>query len=123
MSQRRGTIKPLLTDQGFIAGIGNCYSDEILFGAGLKPDRKANEFNPKEIKQLFSAIPKVLREAIANGGYMEKPFSMHDQLTGGHNEHLKVYDREGRPCLRCADKIELTTLSGKKSFFCPSCQH
>ncbi|KJS19726.1 MAG: hypothetical protein VR72_17390 [Clostridiaceae bacterium BRH_c20a] len=122
LSQKRGTIKPLLTEQGFIAGIGNCYSDEILFGAGLRPDRKANEINPKESKQLFSAIPTVLRDAIANGGYMEKPFRLHDKLTGGHNEHLKVYDREGQPCSRCPGIIVLTTLSGKKSFFCPSCQ-
>jgi len=122
LSQRRGIIKPLLTDQGFIAGIGNCYSDEILFEAGLRPDRKANEINPKEIKQLFSAIPTVLKEAITNGGYMEKPFSLNDQLTGSHNDHLKVYDREGQSCFRCSDKIIMTTLSGKKSFFCPSCQ-
>jgi len=121
--QKRGAIKPLLTDQEFIAGIGNCYSDEILFAARIRPDRKANELNFNEVSQLFTALPQVLNVAIANGGYMEKPFRLGDELTGGHNDHLKVYDREGQPCFHCSDTIRLTTLSGKKSFYCPTCQH
>jgi len=123
LSQKKGAIKPLLTDQEFIAGIGNCYSDEILFAAGIRPDRKAHELNSAEVNRLFTSIPAVLNEAIANGGYMEKPFRLHDNLTGGHNEHLKVYDRENEPCYQCSDVIKLTTLSGKKSFYCPTCQN
>lgn len=122
LSQKRGTIKPLLTDQEFIAGIGNCYSDEILFSAGIRPDRKANELGLHEVNRLFTAIPTVLNEAITNGGYMEKPFRLQDNLTGHHNNHLKVYDREGQPCYLCSDLIKLATLSGKKSFYCPTCQ-
>lgn len=122
LAQKRGAIKPLLTDQEFIAGIGNCYSDEILFEAKIKPDRKAKELNSDEVKRLFFAIPSVLKEAINNGGYMEKLFSLGDNWTGGHNEHLQVYDREGQPCYRCSGLVQLITLSGKKSYYCPSCQ-
>lgn len=122
LSRKRGAIKPLLTDQEFIAGIGNCYSDEILFEAKIKPDRKANSFDGEEVRRLFRAIPTVLQEAIINGGYMEKPFQLEDPLTGGHNEYLKVYDRDGQPCYRCSDLVKLTTISGKKSYYCPTCQ-
>lgn len=122
LAQKRGTIKPLLTNQEFIAGIGNCYSDEILFGAGIRPERKASELELSEVNRLYSAIPAILNEAIANGGYMERPFRLHDKLTGGHNDHLKVYAREGQHCLKCSDTIRLITLSGKKSFYCPTCQ-
>ncbi|MGI6225002.1 MAG: DNA-formamidopyrimidine glycosylase [Peptococcales bacterium] len=122
LAKKRATIKPLLTDQGFIAGIGNCYSDEILFNAGIRPERKANELNPGEVNQLFLAIPNTLNEAISHGGYMDKPFSLNDHLTGGYNYHMQVYDREDEPCYRCSDLVKLTTLSGKKSFYCPTCQ-
>ncbi|MFZ5754944.1 MAG: hypothetical protein ACOY3J_11985 [Bacillota bacterium] len=69
----KGALKPLLTDQEFIAGIGNCYSDEILFAAGIRPDRKANELDREEVSRLYSAIPGTLEETIRNGGYMDKP--------------------------------------------------
>ncbi|MDK2823683.1 MAG: formamidopyrimidine-DNA glycosylase [Clostridia bacterium] len=123
LSQRRGALKPLLTDQAFIAGIGNCYSDEILFRAGIRPDRKANELNLHEVTALFSAIPSTLQDAINNGGYMEKLFNSNDHFTGKYNDYLKVYDREGQPCYQCNDTVQLITVSGKKSFFCPSCQN
>lgn len=122
LAAKRGAIKPLLTDQEFIAGIGNCYSDEILFEAGIKPHRKANELEILEVKRLFSAILAVLKRAIANGGYMEKPFRLGDTWTGGHNNFLKVYDREGQPCYQCSNLLELIILSGKKSYYCPTCQ-
>ncbi|MFZ5942812.1 MAG: DNA-formamidopyrimidine glycosylase [Bacillota bacterium] len=122
LAQRKGAIKPLLTDQEFIAGIGNCYSDEILFAAGIMPGRKANELNMDEVNRLYKAIPDILNEAITNGGYMDKPFYRNDKLTGGYNNLLRVYDRAGQRCLNCQDTIILTSISGKKSFYCPTCQ-
>ena len=53
---------------------------------------------------------------------MDKPFAKDDKLTGGQNKLLKVYDREGENCYLCSDKIEMTMISGKKSYFCPTCQ-
>lgn len=122
LSEKKATLKPLLVDQQFIAGIGNCYSDEILFNAGIRPDRKADDLRVGEMSSLHSAIPFTLKEAARNGGYMDKPFTKEDQLTGGHNDSLKVYDREGENCFLCSDKIEMTMISGKKSYFCPTCQ-
>lgn len=123
LSKRTGSIKPLLTKQEFIAGIGNCYSDEILFQAGIRPDRKAGDLNLAEVKSLFSAVSQVLEAAIENGGYGEKPFSIGDNLTGGYNDLLKVYDREGEPCSKCGRPVELISLAGKKSYFCATCQN
>jgi formamidopyrimidine-DNA glycosylase len=122
LSEKKATIKSLLVDQQFIAGIGNCYSDEILFNASIRPDRKADDLRVGEISSLYSAIPFTLKEAILNGGYMDKPFAKDDKLTGGQNKLLKVYDREGENCYLCSDKIEMTMISGKKSYFCPTCQ-
>ncbi|MFZ7101925.1 MAG: DNA-formamidopyrimidine glycosylase [Peptococcaceae bacterium] len=119
---KKGSIKPLLTKQEFIAGIGNCYADEILFAAGIRPERKANDLSFPEVTQLHKAVPAVLHEAINRGGYMDKPFRKGDSLTGGFNDLLKVYDREGQPCLKCRDTVQRISLAGKKSFFCPTCQ-
>lgn len=123
LSQRKGNIKPLLTEQEFIAGIGNCYSDEILFRAKIRPDRKANDLNFTEVNNLFAAISTTLEEAINNGGYTDKPFSQDDTFSGGHEDYLQVYDRENEPCYQCNDIVQLVKVSGKKSFFCPTCQN
>lgn len=122
LSEKKDTIKALLVDQQFIAGIGDCYSDEILFNAGIRPDRKADDLRVGEMSSLYSAIPFTLKEATLNGGYMGKPFAKDDQLTGGQNNFLKVYDRKGENCYMCSDKIEIIMISGKKSYFCPTCQ-
>ncbi|WIV17828.1 DNA-formamidopyrimidine glycosylase family protein [Paenibacillus polygoni] len=123
---RRGTIKTTLVNQRVIAGIGNCYSDEIAFAASLRPDTKIQDvlLNEDALSRLYHAIQSVLREATAGGGYMEMPLYAGDELTGKYDEQCRVYDREGETCTRCNEgiinKVEIT---GKKAFFCPVCQH
>lgn len=119
---KRGIIKSALVDQSFIAGIGNCYADEICFHARLLPIKKWNETTSNEISQLFNSIRIVLREATERGGYMEPPLFEGDTLTGGYNEQCKVYDREGEPCMRCGQPIIKEIISSRKIFYCASCQ-
>ncbi|UFJ40242.1 endonuclease VIII [Brevibacillus humidisoli] len=119
---KRGMLKPTLTDQSFIAGIGNCYSDEICFQAQLKPMRKCNQLQEGDIARLYRSITGVLTKAVSLGGYMENPLFAGDSLTGGYNRHCLVYDREGEPCLRCGSPIRREKLSARKTFFCPVCQ-
>lgn len=117
---RKGILKTTLVNQSFIAGIGNCYSDEICFDASLLPTRKMNELAEVEKTKLYNGIISALNRGINQGGYMDDPFFQGDTLTG--NYQTLVYDREGEPCLRCKSKIVLEMISSKKTFYCPNCQ-
>lgn len=123
LERKRGKLKTKLVDQSWISGIGNCYSDEICFHAGLLPDKPIQSLTNAQIEQLSRSIPAVLREAIQRGGYMEQPLFKEDHLTGGYNHQCKVYDREGEPCFRCGQLIQKVEISSRKTFFCSQCQH
>ncbi|MEK8128593.1 DNA-formamidopyrimidine glycosylase family protein [Paenibacillus filicis] len=122
LAQRRGTLKSNLVDQSFLAGIGNCYSDEICFDAALLPERKPASLSREETVRLFHSMRRVLDEATSFGGYMELPLYPGDRLTGGFDSRCRVYDREGESCVRCGTAIERRGVSSKKSFCCPGCQ-
>lgn len=119
---KRGMIKTTLVDQHVIAGIGNCYADEICFAAGILPMRQWPSVLPDELAALYRAMQSVLREAIRLGGYMEPPLYQGDALTGGYNHHCLVYDREGEPCPRCSQPIIREELASRKVFYCRGCQ-
>jgi formamidopyrimidine-DNA glycosylase len=119
---QRGTLKSTLVDQSVMSGIGNCYSDEICFAAGLLPSRRCSKLQAAEWEQLYRAIRHVLGEAIRYGGYMEMPLYAGDNLTGGFDNRCKVYDMEGEPCTRCGNILVRQDVSSKKSFCCLRCQ-
>lgn len=122
ISKKKGALKPLLVDQKFIAGIGNCYSDEICFEARLVPIRKASDLTDAEMKNLFEAIEPVLTRAIQHGGYMDFPMYEGDTKTGNYHDNVLVYEREGERCYRCGAEIKRVESSTVKSFYCPHCQ-
>ena len=119
---RRGAIKSMLMDQKIIAGIGNAYSNEILFAASLLPDRKIPRLTEQERSNLFEVIPRILRNAIAEGGYIETPFADWDNQSGGMLDKFKVYDREGEQCLVCGKIIKKKQIGGRNAFYCHVCQ-
>jgi formamidopyrimidine-DNA glycosylase len=119
---KKGTLKSTLVDQSIMAGIGNCYSDEICFEAGLRPARHVSGLQQAELGRLYQAIRHVLTEAIRYGGYMEIPLFEGDSLTGGSDSRCKVYDREGEPCTNCGFPLVRQDVSSKKSFCCLHCQ-
>jgi formamidopyrimidine-DNA glycosylase len=119
---RRGGLKSLLVNQHVMAGVGNCYADEIAFEARLLPSALVQNLSPEAVTRLYEGIQKVLTEATEIGGYMEMPFVVGDTVTGSYNDQCKVYDREGEPCLRDGGTIIKTELSGRKVFYCPDCQ-
>jgi formamidopyrimidine-DNA glycosylase len=119
---KKGMLKTTLVNQQFIAGVGNCYSDEICFQAKLLPTRRFTDLTSFEINTLYTAIQAVLREAIRLGGYMEMKLYENDLLTGGYNDNCMVYDREGNPCFRCNTQIIKEMISSRKTFYCPNCQ-
>ncbi|MFZ3588763.1 DNA-formamidopyrimidine glycosylase [Bacillus sp. DJP31] len=123
IEKKKGRLKTTLLDQHFIAGIGNCYTDEICYHAEFLPTKKCNELTSQDIQKLFSSIKLVLNRALELGGYMEMPLYQQDQLTGGYNENCLVYDREGETCTRCGQRIIKEIISSKKCFYCEGCQH
>jgi formamidopyrimidine-DNA glycosylase len=122
LERKKGALKPLLVDQSFIAGIGNCYSDEICFQAMLHPLRKASDLSYEEKIRLYDSIKPVLSRAVQFGGYMDFPMCEGDQQTGRYNENTYVYEREGENCPKCGGTIERVDHSSHKSFYCPKCQ-
>lgn len=122
LAARRGKLKAVLTDQKLVAGIGNCYSDEICFDAHLHPAAAVPSLNEEAIGRLYASMRNVLSDAALHGGYMDKPLTQDDKLTGGYDKLCRVYDRENQPCVRCRTPIVKGELSGRKMFYCPHCQ-
>ncbi|MBP1933632.1 Fpg/Nei family DNA glycosylase [Ammoniphilus resinae] len=123
LRKKRGMLKPVLVDQKVMAGIGNCYSDEICFEAHLLPMRKCQDLTDAELLELYRATRLVLGQATEMGGYMENPLFQGDRRTGSYDEQCKVYDRGGEPCLRCGTPITKDEITSRKTFYCQVCQH
>ncbi|MNJ52528.1 Formamidopyrimidine-DNA glycosylase [compost metagenome] len=121
--KRRGSLKTALVNQEVVAGIGNCYSDEIAYTAGLRPSAKLQNLSEDDLSRLYQSAREVLMHATEVGGYMELPLTQDDQLTGGFNDRCQVYDRGGEKCYRCGDDIIKAEIAGKKVFYSPGCQH
>lgn len=115
--------KPLLMDQKFIAGIGNIYSDEILFASKIHPLRKVKSLKESEINNLFSNIKKTLKEAIKYRGSSVEYYLDACGKRGDYIKYHKVYQKEGELCSRKdGGVIQRVKISGRSAHFCPRCQ-
>jgi formamidopyrimidine-DNA glycosylase len=124
LARRATKLKPLLMDQKFISGLGNIYSDEVLFAAGLRWDRMSDTLSSQEVRRLYRALREVVQEAIRFRGTTLEDEAYVD-LYGKPGEfaaELKVYGRKGLPCRRCRTPIEAVKISGRNSYYCPQCQ-
>jgi len=115
-------IKNLLMDQTFIAGIGNIYADEILFYAGILPNRKANRLDNDEIEKIFAAIPVILKRGIKYGGTSVDAYLNAFGKEGEMAQYLMVYRKTGKSCRKCGTKVKRITLGGRGTHFCERCQ-
>ncbi|HEY7667178.1 MAG TPA: bifunctional DNA-formamidopyrimidine glycosylase/DNA-(apurinic or apyrimidinic site) lyase [Actinomycetota bacterium] len=124
LAERASKMKPLLMDQKFIAGLGNIYSDEVLFAAGLRYDRMSDTLSSQEVRRLYRAIQETLQDAIkARGTTLDD--EAYVDLFGKPGEfqlELKVYGRVGQPCRRCRTPIQTVKIAGRTGYFCPQCQ-
>lgn len=118
----KSKIKLLLMDQKFIAGIGNIYSDEILFCSGVRPARLAASLTEKEIKAVFDNIAKVLQAAIKARGSSEQSYLDALGKKGDYVKYHQVYRRTGLPCKKCRAPIKRIKLAGRSAHYCPKCQ-
>jgi len=124
LGARRGRLKALLLDQRVIAGIGNIYSDEILWTARLRGSRPANRLRPVEVGRLHDAIAAVLGEAVARRGSSLADAQYVDLAgqPGSYQEAHNVYGRAGLPCPRCGRAVERTVVAQRSHFWCRNCQ-
>ncbi|MBU2219749.1 DNA-formamidopyrimidine glycosylase [Patescibacteria group bacterium] len=115
-------IKQFLMDSENIAGIGNIYSDEILFFSRIHPLRRAASLKKSEIKKMHSGIKKILADAIKLKGTSAKDYLDAFGQKGKFAQKLRVYGQEGKKCVKCKDKIIRIKIGGRSAHFCPVCQ-
>jgi len=121
---RTTKLKPLLMDQSFLAGVGNIYSDEILWEAGLRHDRTPQTLSTMEIRRLYRAIVEVLHEAVKHRGSTlsdEQYVDLHGK-PGEFQLLHQAYNREGEACRRCRSPIAREKVGQRSTFYCPNCQ-
>jgi formamidopyrimidine-DNA glycosylase len=119
-------IKPFLLDQRYIAGLGNIYVDEALWAAKIHPLRSVKTLNAKETVDLHHAIIEVLKRGVENtgtslGAARANYFSVSGR-RGNNQQALKVFRRNGLPCMRCHTIIQKTVVAQRGTHFCPTCQ-
>lgn len=122
ISSKKGKIKQVLMDQAVIAGIGNIYSDEILWLAKIHPFKAANKLSEKELKNLYSAMKKILNKALKMRGTSISDYRDTAGKKGYYNQARLVYQREGEKCRRCGVKIKRVKMGGRSAHYCLACQ-
>ena len=119
---RSSRIKPLLLNQGFVAGLGNIYVDEALFRAGIRPLAIASRVSRKRAVDLHNAIQELLALAIAHGGSSISDYVDAEGRKGGFQDLHQVYGREGEPCVRCGTAITKSVVAQRGTHYCAKCQ-
>jgi formamidopyrimidine-DNA glycosylase len=113
----RKQIKGVLTDQAVLAGVGNAYSDEILWAARLSPFKPAANLTDGEVARLYEATVATLREAVARAEGVAAA-----ELKAEKKSGLAVHARTGLPCPRCGETIREVSFADKSLQYCPTCQ-
>ncbi|UCC95365.1 MAG: bifunctional DNA-formamidopyrimidine glycosylase/DNA-(apurinic or apyrimidinic site) lyase [Candidatus Omnitrophota bacterium] len=119
---KRTKVKPLLMDQNFLAGVGNIYAQEILFCAGIHPQRSAEKTKKEELEKIYSCLISILKDAIAKKGSSVDTYRQIDGSQGNYIPFLKVYQREDELCFKCRRPIKRKAIGGRGTYFCSHCQ-
>jgi formamidopyrimidine-DNA glycosylase len=114
-----GRIKAILLDQTVIAGVGNIYADEALWGAMLHPETRAGDITDKNLDELYKELIYVLKLSIKKGGSTDKNYVDAEGKRGSYLKFARVFRREGLPCPRCGSVIIKTRVAGRGTHLCP----
>jgi formamidopyrimidine-DNA glycosylase len=112
----------LLMDQNLIAGIGNIYRSEILYVAGILPERRSEELDMAKRKKIFQAIKSILKKAIKLRGTSDSDYRDTSGAPGGFQKILRVYGRDGKKCQKCGTIITRRKIGQRSVFSCQICQ-
>ncbi|MCA9340777.1 MAG: DNA-formamidopyrimidine glycosylase, partial [Candidatus Saccharibacteria bacterium] len=117
------TIKAALLDQTVLAGIGNIYADESLWGAKIHPATRVRDVSDGKLRTLFMEVQYVLRLAIEKGGSTDRNYVNAEGKRGSYIDFARVFRREGLPCPRHHNaEIIKTKVAGRGTHLCPKCQ-
>lgn len=122
--QRRSNsnVKSVLLDQTVLAGVGNIYADEALWGAQIHPATLVRQLSPVQIALVHQELIAVLKLSIEKGGSTDKNYVNAEGKKGSYIDFARVFRREGKLCPRCGDIIIKTRVAGRGTHTCPTCQ-
>lgn len=118
----RTNIKAALLDQSVVAGVGNIYADESLWGAKIHPSRLVGTVTDEEFELLFHEMREVMNLAVEKGGSSNHTYVNAEGKKGSYMDFARVFRREGLPCPRCGTTIEKLRVAGRGTHICPVCQ-
>ena len=119
---RGASIKQFLMEQHHVVGVGNIYANEALFRAGVRPQSPACRVGLARCERIVAAIKHTLSLALKAGGSTLRNFVNSAGEPGSFQLNYRVYDRTGKPCLRCGNAIRTLRQGQRATFYCPSCQ-
>lgn len=122
LRRKNSNIKAVLLDQTVVAGIGNIYADESLWGAKIHPETLVRDLTNPQIKLLFTELQYVLKLAIEKGGSSNHTYVNAEGKKGSYMDFARVFRREKLPCPRCGTTIIKTKVAGRGTHTCPFCQ-
>ncbi|MBW1605703.1 bifunctional DNA-formamidopyrimidine glycosylase/DNA-(apurinic or apyrimidinic site) lyase [Lactobacillus sp. Sy-1] len=122
MNKSRGKIKPFLLNQDHISGLGNIYTDEVLWMSKIHPEQQTNLISDAQIKELRKNIIHEIALAIKGHGTTVHSYSNAFGEAGQFQSQLHVYGKKGQPCERCGTPIEKIKVAQRGTSFCPNCQ-
>lgn len=117
LAPAKGGVKSVLTDQTIIAGLGNAYSDEVLWHVGMSPYKPAGKLLAAEVASVHDAILDTLQDAIARSAGLAT-----GELKAEKKSGLNVHGRAGLPCPRCGDEVREVSFATKSFQYCATCQ-
>lgn len=118
----RSSIKAALLDQTIVAGVGNIYADESLWGAKIHPQTLVQDINKKQFEKLYTELRYVLNLSIEKGGSTDRNYVNAEGKKGSYIDFARVFRREGKPCPRCGTTIIKFKAAGRGTHICPRCQ-
>ncbi len=122
MRRSKTNIKSALLDQTVVAGVGNIYADESLWGAKIDPHRLVGGLSTEELGSLYVELRAVMNLAIEKGGSTDKNYVNAEGKRGSYMDFARVFRREGQKCPRCAHEIVKIRWAGRGTHYCLSCQ-
>ncbi len=122
MRRRNSNIKAVLLDQTVLAGVGNIYADESLWGASIHPKLRVSDISKSKLETLHEELLYVLKLAIEKGGSTDRNYVNAEGKKGSYMSFARVFRRENQPCPRCGSIIIKTRVAGRGTHTCPNCQ-
>ncbi len=122
LRRKNSNIKAVLLDQTVLAGVGNIYADESLWGAKIHPSNLVKDLKDEQLHKLYDELVFVLRLAIEKGGSTDKNYVDAEGKRGSYLDFARVFRRENLACPRCGTTIEKSRVAGRGTHTCPACQ-